>query len=295
LTLIGPTGPDNVMTKATRARYTVRQTIDKDEIAAFLNRDRLYAGYALCDLEDEYFQSCQWSLSVDAQGATRGLAMEFGRLDPAVLFVMGEPDAVRAMLEHDLAPAYMQLTARSEHLPALEQRYRLRHIRSMLRMTVYKDDFRMAKEQERAERLTAQDLAELNRIYRMASASAFAAYQLESGIFYGIKINGRLIATAGTHVISPSQRIVAVGNVFTHPHFRGRGYAQAVTGAVTAEALRGFGPDEPGQPQALAILNVRADNAPAIRAYTKLGYAAVCPFVEAHGSRRWVSRLWSKG
>jgi GNAT superfamily N-acetyltransferase len=283
-----------VTTKATSARYTARQTTDKDEIAAFLNRDRLYAGYALCDLEDEYFHACQWLLSTDAQGEARGLVMEFGRLDPTVLFVMGEPDAVRATLEHTLAPAYMQLTARAEHLPALEQRYRLRHIRNMLRMTVCKDDFRAAKEQERAERLTVHDLAELNRIYRMASASAFAAYQLESGIFYGIKVNGRLVSTAGTHVISPAQRIVAVGNVFTHPHFRGRGYAQAVTGAVTAEALRGFGPDEPGQPEALAILNVRGDNAPAIRAYMKLGYISACEFIEAHGSRRWVSHLWSK-
>jgi predicted GNAT family acetyltransferase len=283
------------MPKDIRARYTVRQTTDKEEIAAFLNRDRLYAGYALCDLEDEYFQACQWLLSADARGEVCGLAMEFGRLDPMILFVMGEPEAIHAALEQRLTPAYMQLTARSEHLPALEQRYRLRHIREMLRMTVRKDDFQMAKEQARAERLTARDLPELNRIYRMASATAFAAYQLESGIFYGIKVNGRLVSTAGTHVISPAQRIVAVGNVFTHPHFRGRGYAQAVTGAVTAEALRGFGPDAPGQPEAMAILNVRADNAPAIRAYMKLGYRSACEFIEAYGSRRWVSRLWSKG
>ncbi|HEU5369642.1 MAG TPA: hypothetical protein VFU69_14310, partial [Ktedonobacterales bacterium] len=70
------------MTKDVHARYMVRQTTDKEEIAAFLNRDRLYAGYALCDLEDEYFQACQWLLSADAQGEARGLAMEFGRLDP---------------------------------------------------------------------------------------------------------------------------------------------------------------------------------------------------------------------
>ncbi len=283
------------MTTDTHAHYTVRQTSDKDEIAAFLNRDRLYAGYALCDLEDTYFDSCQWFLTLDAQGAARGLAMEFGRLDPVVLFVMGEPEAVRATLEQDLTPAYVQLTAQPEHLPALEQRYRLRHIRDMLRMTARKADFKPAKEQERAERLTTADLAELNRIYRLASATAFAAYQLESGIFYGIKVNGRLVATAGTHVISPAQRIVAVGNVFTHPHFRGRGFAQAVTAAVTAEALRGFGPDQPGQPEALAILNVRADNAPAIRAYMNIGYTEACQFVEAHGSRRWMSRLWVKG
>ncbi len=283
------------MTIFTQTHYTVRQTTDKDEIAAFLNRDRLYAGYALCDLEEEYFRACQWYLASDAQGEARGLAMEFGRLNPVVLFLMGEPEAVRAPLEQELTPGFIQLTARQEHLSALAQRYRLRHVREMLRMTVSKADFRLAREQERAERLTLSDLPELNRIYRMAAASAFAAYQLDSGIFYGIKVNRRLVSTAGTHVFSPSQRIVAVGNVFTHPDFRGRGFAQAVTGAVTAEALRLFGPDQPGQPEALAILNVRADNAPAINAYKKIGYTAACRFVEASGTRRWLSRLWLKG
>ena len=280
------------MTTTTRAQYTVRQSSDRAEIAAFLNRDRLYAGYALCDLEEEYADACQWFLVHDAGGDVRGLAMEFGRLDPVVLFLMGAPEAVRAPLEHDLAPAFIQVSAQPAHLPALEPRYRLRHVREMLRMAVSKADFCPAREQERAELLTTRDLAELNRIYRMASGTAFAPYQLESGIFYGIKVEGRLVSTAGTHVISPTERIVAVGNVFTHPHFRGRGYAQAVTGAVTAEALRRFGPDQPGEPEATAILNVRADNAPAVAAYTKLGYGEACRFVEAHGSRRWLSRLW---
>jgi predicted GNAT family acetyltransferase len=282
------------MMTSTRASYMVRYTREKEELAAFLNRDRLYAGYALCDLEDEYFDSCRWFLMLDEHEEARGLVMEFGRLEPQVLFLMGEPDAVRAPLERALTPAFVQVTIQMEHLAGLSKRYRLRHVHEMIRMVARKEDFRPASRQESAERLTLRDLPELNRIYRMAAGSAFASYQMESGIFYGIKVNGRLVSTAGTHVISPTQRIVAVGNVFTHPHFRGHGYAQAVTGAVTAEALRGFGPDRPGEPEAIAILNVRADNAPAVAAYTKLGYQDACHFIEANGSRRWFSRLWKR-
>jgi predicted GNAT family acetyltransferase len=282
------------MVTSTRASYMVRYTREKEELAAFLNRDRLYAGYALCDLEDEYFDSCRWFLMLDEQEEARGLVMEFGRLEPQVLFLMGEPEAVRAPLERALTPAFVQVTIQMDHLAVLSKRYRLRHVHEMIRMVTRKEDFRPASQQENAERLTLRDLPELNRIYRMASGSAFAPYQMESGIFYGIKVNGRLVSTAGTHVISPTRRIVAVGNVFTHPHFRGRGYAQAVTGAVTAEALRGFGPDRPGEPEAIAILNVRADNAPAVAAYKKLGYRDACHFIEANGSRRWFSRLWKR-
>src|SRR5215831_17876880 len=126
------------MMTSTRASYMVRYTREKAEIAAFLNRDRLYAGYALCDLEDEYFDSCHWFLILDAQDQARGLVMEFGRLDPQVLFLMGEPEAVRALLERALTPAFVQVTMGMEHLEGLNKRYRLRHVHEMVRMVVRK-------------------------------------------------------------------------------------------------------------------------------------------------------------
>ncbi len=276
----------------TTAAYSVRQTSNKSEIADFLNRDRLYAGYALCDLDEEYFGACRWFLASNAQGEPSGLAMEFGQLSPVVLFLMGEPEAACAPLQSALTPASIQITAQREHLAALRRRYRLHQVREMLRMAVRKDEFRLANQHELAERLTERDLPELNRIYRMAAGSAFAPYQFRQGIFYGVKVEGRLVATAGTHILSTTQRIAAVGNVFTHPHFRGQGYAQATTSAVTAEALRRFGPDQAGQSEAVAILNVRADNPSAIQVYTKLGYREACRFYEAYGGRRWFSRLW---
>jgi hypothetical protein len=52
---------------------------------------------------------------------------------------------------------------------------------------------------------------------------------------------------------------------------RGRGYATAVTSAVTAELLR-FCDD--------VVLNVRSDNPPAIAAYRRLGYVEHCRFEE---------------
>ena len=75
-----------------------------------------------------------------------------------------------------------------------------------------------------------------------------------------IRVNGRLVAAAGTHVISPTARLAVVGNVLTHVDYRGRGFATAVTGAVTAELLRYC--DQ-------VVLNVRADNPPALQAYRR--------------------------
>ena len=58
--------------------------------------------------------------------------------------------------------------------------------------------------------------------------------------------------------VSRNARLAVVGNVLTHSDHRGRGYAKAVTSAVTAELLRFC--DQ-------VVLNVRSDNPPAIAAY----------------------------
>jgi predicted GNAT family acetyltransferase len=73
--------------------------------------------------------------------------------------------------------------------------------------------------------------------------------------------------------------MAVVGNVLTHVDYRGRGYATAVTGAVTAELLRSC--DQ-------VALNVRSDNPPALAAYRRLGYAEHVRFDE-----RLVHRLGS--
>ena len=95
-------------------------------------------------------------------------------------------------------------------------------------------------------------------------------------------MRGRLVAAAGTHVLSGAARLAVVGNVLTHAEFRGRGYATAVTGAVTAELLQSC--DH-------AVLNVRADNPPAISAYRHLGFTEHNRFEERLAHR--IGSPWS--
>jgi len=94
---------------------------------------------------------------------------------------------------------------------------------------------------------------------------------LSDHVCYGVFVDGRLASVARTYVRTP--RVWVVGGVFTHPDFRGRGFAKAVTAAVTREALLSG---------AYALLHVREDNYPAIRAYRRVGYELI-------GRRVWVS------
>jgi predicted GNAT family acetyltransferase len=65
------------------------------------------------------------------------------------------------------------------------------------------------------------------------------------------------------HVYSAEYRVAALGNITTHPDHRGRGLATAVTAGCCKHLLESV---------ELIGLNVRADNAAAIRAYEKIGF-----------------------
>ena len=91
-------------------------------------------------------------------------------------------------------------------------------------------------------------------------------------MFYGVAVEGRLVAAAGTHLVSPTYGVAAVGNVFTHPNYRCRGYGTVTIGAVVAELVR-LGIRD-------IVLNVNQSNGDAIRIYEKLGFERYCAFLE---------------
>ncbi len=106
----------------------------------------------------------------------------------------------------------------------------------MLRMVV--DRERFVPFAGPAERLTAIDIEDLNRLYQLGFRGGFPASVLDEGIYYGVRVRGRLVSAAGTHVINPREGIAVVGNVMTHADFRGHDFAKMVTSAVTGELLR---------------------------------------------------------
>ena len=263
------------MAVAASSRPRARAVSERSEIAAFLRRDRLYAAYALGDLDGPNRARVAWAMAHDESGIPTALAMHHEGLVPQPLFLMGAPDGCRAILESVLKPrdAYLQATELQE--AALRDMYELDTPIVMLRMAVDRRTFTPFAGP--AERLTALDVDDLNRLYQLGYRSGFPASVVEDGVYYGVRVRGRLVSAAGTHAINRREEIAVVGNVMTHVDFRGHDFAKMVTSAVTSELL-----DHVSD----VALNVHADNDPAVAAYSRLGYRTHCQLIERLARRR---------
>lgn len=248
---------------------------DKSEILAYLETDRLYAAYAIGDLEPGMFEQTTWAKAEEA-GQLQTVVMLFRGLNPPALFLMGGTDGLRAILEEVLFPQRVYLTCRPEQLPITHDFYLWEETIPMWRMVLQPSSFRPVKgDCVRLESVHSNQLAELYTLYRI---SAFSLAQLQQGVFYGILVRGQVVAAAGTHLISPTYGVAAVGNILTHPDYRERGYGTAATSAVVAELLQRGIRD--------IVLNVGQDNTGAIRIYEQLGFERYCPFFEGPASAR---------
>ena len=254
--------------RRTRGALTLQTTNDRALLRRFLETDRLFSAYALCDLEDREFARTRWGAAFEGERLV-ALVLEYSGMTPQPMFAMGRADGIEAIVAEVIRPRAAYVAALPESLPAIEAHYRLDPGVPMVRMWVDRAHFRPYPADVR--RLLPVEIGELNRLYQLGFASWLPSSAIAEGVYYGIRVNGRLVAAAGTHVVSPQARLAVVGNVLTHVDYRGRGFATAVTGAVTAELLRTC--DQ-------VALNVRSDNPPALQAYRRLGYAEHVRFEE---------------
>jgi predicted GNAT family acetyltransferase len=79
------------------------------------------------------------------------------------------------------------------------------------------------------------------------------------------------VGVAGIHVYSERYKVAALGNVTTHPEFRGQGVATAAVAKLCRELAHTV--DNIG-------LNVKADNPGAIASYKRLGFEIIATYEE---------------
>jgi len=82
----------------------------------------------------------------------------------------------------------------------------------------------------------------------------------ESVFWLGIRKDGRLVSVGNVRFVDFASNI---GVVATDEDYRGRGYATSIVSALVEEILKR---------SPTALIHVIADNAPAVQAYSKVGF-----------------------
>jgi RimJ/RimL family protein N-acetyltransferase len=258
--------------------YLVRPLRDPASIRARLERERAYAAYALGQLSPPLFPLVSCWEARGPGGEALALFSRGGLGD--ALFLTGDAAALAAILVLHPGPRHNFASFRAHHLPTVERYFTVASRQPMLRMAVTRATFRPPPPADgvTVRHLTAADAEAVNRLYASEGQPAFySPSHIGQGMYHGVFEGRRLVAVAGTHVIAPEEGVAVVGNVFTDPARRGRGYGTLATGATTA-ALLVHCRD--------VVLTVDPTNTPAVRAYARLGYVEDCRLIEASVTRR---------
>jgi len=258
----------------------VRQLHNREQIERVLRGNPELHVYSLGDLDDFFFPRTKW-YGWDRNRPLRDVILVYaGKTLPTVVGVSERPDAVAKLL-HQVAPLLPNRF--HAHLsPAVEavltDTHRLvphgQHYKMILR------DRSLVRQADGShiEPLAGTHLRELVEFYQQSyPGNWFDERMLETGQYYGLRQDGRLVSVAGVHVYSQRYRVAALGNIVTRPDRRSRGYGQRVTARLCRALLKTT--DHIG-------LNVKTDNAIAMHCYKKLGFMVVAPYAEFNIERK---------
>ena len=260
-----------------------KQSIDMARVQQILEQDPEWSAYAIADLQPSFAPYCRWF--VTSEDEEDGVVLLFTALDPPILLAVGTPAAVTTLLDGAMLPERVFISARHEHLPLIQQWYRFdlpeqgTSLDFMKRMVFCHPEALTDLVPSTVIRLGAADAPQIDQLLTHGGAftpDAFDPFQLDNGVFYGITSDdGELLAMGGTHIVDWTGGVGAVGNMYTHPDYRGRGYARLLLSAVVG-ALQTGGVET-------IVLNVNETNTVARRLYTEHGFAIHCDFVEGIG------------
>lgn len=251
----------------------VRRLPDAAAVLTFLREDPDLHLYALGDLD-----ALLWPETAFYERDGEVALAWHGVDPPCVVAMTHRPERMRALLSA-LAPAlpermYLHLSTGCHH--PLQERYDLERTGLMQRMIL---PGAAPAPIETAETLGPRDHRALRDLYEVAWPEGWLDPRtLATHRYVGVRREGALVAVAGVHVWAPSVGVAALGNIATHPAWRGRGLAKACVAGLCAR-LREDGIGRVG-------LNVRRDHAAALRCYEALGFRAVAEYEEWTAVRR---------
>jgi ribosomal protein S18 acetylase RimI-like enzyme len=253
----------------------VRITRDKEEIFGFLSQSSDLQLYLIGDLDDFFWPDTEWFVLYH-NGEIKSIALLYKGMIPATFLLFNEDDIIYPTglirrvklqlpdkLNVHLSPNLVQAFSRDNIIEDHGLYYRM--ILTKQPEIITDNNIR---------RLDLSDLKRLEDLYADSyPENWFDSRMLETGKYFGYFIGNTLAGVAGIHVYSAEYRIAALGNIVTRKEFRGNKIAYMLTSALCIDLKSTV--DTIG-------LNVKADNAAAIRAYENVGFSIRASYDECY-------------
>lgn len=223
--------------------------------------------YQLGDLDDFFFDYTKW-FAVSDKNEIRHIALLYTGSDLPVLLALcdSDQDSMKLLLSNFKTnlPAKFYSHLSPGISETLASSFSITGHGKYFKMSLDKNDFKFQGEDPGIRRLDVGDLEQVKKFYAESYPDNwFDKRMIETGKYFGYFIDGKIRAVAGIHVYSPEYRIAVLGNITTHPDFRGKSLCTKVTSMLCRDLMETV--DNIG-------LNVSFENIPAIKSYEKIGF-----------------------
>jgi hypothetical protein len=235
---------------------------DKERIEKFLRKNEALNIYQIGDLDDFYWDYTIW-FGLEKKENITAIALLYTAPDPPVLLALASEnglDYIKKLINTSLhilpSRFYSHLTPGLEI--ELEHKFKLVSHGKYQKMLLSDKSIVSEIYINGVVNLTQNDKHDIKKLFE----ESYPDNSFDPRM---------LISISGIHVFSKKYRVAALGNITTHPDFRGLGYGQKITAHLCKTLLKHVN---------LIGLNVRVDNSTAIKCYKNLGFEIVAPYME---------------
>ena len=245
----------------------------KSTILKFLKENPALQIYAIGDLDDFFWPKTIW-YSLKDKEAIQAIALIYIGMDTPTLlaFHNGESDYSSILIQKikNYLPATFYAHLSSGLLDTFKVNSTIHHYGLNYKMVLNK---KVEKPQnDNIRQLNNNNLDIIEAFFAIAyPKNWFDSRMLETGKYYGYFIDDTLVGIAGIHVFSAIYKVAALGNIATHPAYRGQGIAYKVVSALCYDlqhCVETIG------------LNVNSENTHAIKCYEKIGFEIIGTYDE---------------
>jgi ribosomal protein S18 acetylase RimI-like enzyme len=246
---------------------------DKTSILSFLKENSGVQIYSIGDLDDFFWPKTIW-FALNEADTIKSIALLYLGMDiPTLLsFYKGDSQYSYQLIKRishflpgefnaHLSPGLIDIFGRQNILC---------HYGSNYKMIITKEA--CDPNDKNIRKLSINDLAIIKELYSVSyPQNWFDSHMLKTNKYYGYFINDKLVGVSGIHVFSKEYKVAALGNITTHPDFRGQQIGFKLTSALCFDLQKCVD---------LIGLNVHSDNEYAIRCYKKIGFEIIGTYDE---------------